>query len=238
MSVYITGDCHGEFSHIKFFCKRFNLNSDDTIIICGDSGLNYYKYKKNKKYKEYLNELGVQFLIVQGNHECDHSGLLNDKEYGNYYLKVEGKNKFIIEDEFPNLKFLLNGEGYELGDYNVLVIGGAYSVDKEYRIVNKLGWWCNEQPTKEEKTRAIEVCEEHDYKFDFVITHTAPLKYEPVEVFLPWIEQDKVDKRTEIWLDELENQLDYKMWYAGHYHINKHIDNLHFLFNDIILLGD
>jgi len=28
-----------------------------------------------------------------------------------------------------------------------------------------------------------------------------------------------VDKSTEIWLDEIEEQLDYKKWYCGHYHI-------------------
>lgn len=238
MSIYITGDCHCDFKHIKYFCERFNLNHNDSIVICGDSGINYYKYKRNKIYKEYLNELGVTFLVVQGNHEKCNGELIGDKNYGNYKLQIEHNNKFVVEDKFPNIKFLLNGESYEIGDYNVLVVGGAYSVDKEYRIENNLGWWENEQPTEKEKERTIKTCENFNYKFDFVITHTAPLKYEPVEVFLNWINQDNVDKKTEIWLDELEDKLEYKMWYAGHYHTNKRIDNLRFLFNDIILLGD
>lgn len=33
--------------------------------------------------------------------------------------------------------------------------------------------------------------------------HTVPLKYEPVEVFMARVDQSKVDKSTEEWLDRL-----------------------------------
>ena len=46
-----------------------------------------------------------------------------------------------------------------------------------------------------------------------MITHTAPLKYEPTEVFLPMINQSTVDKSTEQWLDSIEEQLYYDRWY-------------------------
>ena len=44
---------------------------------------------------------------------------------------------------------------------------------------------------------------DHDWKVDVVLSHTTPLKYEPVEVFLPQIDQSQVDKSTEIWLDSI-----------------------------------
>ena len=66
---------------------------------------------------------------------------------------------------------------------------------------------------------------------DYVLSHTCPFKYEPVEVFLPGIDQSTVDDSTERWLDEIEDKLDYTAWYCGHWHIDKRIDRMHFLFN-------
>ena len=74
---------------------------------------------------------------------------------------------------------------------------------------------------------------DHDWKVDVVLSHTTPLKYEPVEVFLPMIDQSSVDKSTEIWLDMIESKLTYKHWYAGHYHTEKNIDRLTLLFESI-----
>ena len=66
-----------------------------------------------------------------------------------------------------------------------------------------------------------------------MLSHTTPLKYEPVEVFLPQVDQSKVDKSTEIWLDSIEDRLTYQRWYAGHYHTEKEIDLLILLFESI-----
>ena len=70
------------------------------------------------------------------------------------------------------------------------------------------------------------------WKVDIVLTHTTPLKYEPVEVFLSMIDQSSVDKSTEQWLDKIENRLDYHKWYCGHYHTSKQIDKLQIMFED------
>lgn len=37
-----------------------------------------------------------------------------------------------------------------------MVIGGAYSVDKEYRQKLGYGWWEDEQPNQEIKDRTLE----------------------------------------------------------------------------------
>ena len=71
-----------------------------------------------------------------------------------------------------------------------------------------------------------------NYKVDYVFTHTAPIKYEPTEWFLSEIDQSTVNNSTEIWLDSIEDKLDYKKWYCGHYHGYKEIDKIQFMFND------
>ena len=72
-----------------------------------------------------------------------------------------------------------------------------------------LGWWLDEQPSEEIKHRVEENLKELRWDVDVVLTHTAPLKYEPREVFLPGINQGMVDKSTEQWLDSIEERLDY-----------------------------
>lgn len=50
------------------------------------------------------------------------------------------------------------------------------------------------------------------------------------------IDQRTVDKSTEEWLDSIEQRLSYKRWYCGHYHTEKKIDKLRFLFKDYEML--
>ena len=78
--------------------------------------------------------------------------------------------------------------------------------------------------------------EERNWQVDVVVSPTCPLKYEPVEVFLPGIDQSTVDKSTEEWLDTIESKLHYERWYCGHYHTEKQVDKLRFMFEDYALL--
>lgn len=136
-------------------------------------------------------------------------------------------------DPYPNLLFALDGEIYDLDGIRAIAIGGAYSIDKMYRLVHGYGWWPDEQPSpaiKEKVKKALDAC---GCKIDAVLSHTTPLKYEPVEAFLSFIDQREVDKSTETWLDGIESRLDYRRWYCGHYHIEKDIDRLSILFESI-----
>ena len=83
------------------------------------------------------------------------------------------------------------------------------------------------------KKKVENVLEARSWSVDIVLSHTTPLKYEPVEAFLPMVDQNTVDKSTEIWLDTIEDRLKYRHWYAGHYHTEKNIDKLSIMFESI-----
>ena len=55
----------------------------------------------------------------------------------------------------------------------------------------------------------------------------------PCEVFLSGVDQSKVDKSTEEFLDEVESNIQYKKWYCGHYHTDKQVDRIRFMMYDI-----
>ena len=127
----------------------------------------------------------------------------------------------------------MDGEVYDLGGIEAIAIGGAYSIDKSYRLAHGYGWWPDEQPSPAIREKVEGVLERRGWKIDVVLSHTTPLRYEPVESFLPGVDQSKVDKCTEKWLGAIEEKLDYRHWYCGHYHIEKDIDRLSILFETI-----
>jgi len=50
-------------------------------------------------------------------------------------------------------------------------------------------------------------------------------------MFLDFIDQSTVDRSTEEWLQKIENQLDYKEWYCGHWHTDKCDGKVLFFYN-------
>lgn len=66
-----------------------------------------------------------------------------------------------------------------------------------------------------------------------VLSHTVPYQYRPVDKFIKGLDQDTVDSSTELWLKEIEIRLDYKKWYAGHYHIERTTDKLQIMYENI-----
>ena len=224
---YITGDTHGDFSRIERFCERFHPTRDDVMIILGDAGFNYYGGKRDQRVKQRMAEMPITIFSIHGNHE------MRPGKIPSYHLQQWHGGMVFVEDAYPSLLFAVDGEVFDMGGLQTIAIGGAYSVDKYYRLMNGWNWWPDEQPTPEMK-KGIEKCLDYQHwKVDVVLSHTVPLKYEPVEVFLPQIDQSQVDKSTETWLDSIEDLLAYRHWYAGHYHTEKEIDRLTLLFESI-----
>lgn len=223
--IYITGDTHRDFSRLF----KLEETKDNMLIILGDAGINYCLNDEDIRYKEYLKRFKIKLFCIRGNHE-------ERPENINTYKEVEMfGGKVFIEDDYPNLIFAKDGEIYNIDGKSVLVIGGAYSVDKEYRIMYGHKWFKDEQLTTKEMNNILDkVKGKH---FDIVLTHTCPYKYEPREVFMKGLDQSKVDKSMEHFLDEIEENIDYDKWYCGHYHTEKQINKIEFMFGRIKVFG-
>ena len=83
-----------------------------------------------------------------------------------------------------------------------------------------------------------------------MMTHTCPIDYLPTEMFMSTKQNAEIkrkpkktkskklfkpdiDRSTEEWLGRLEKSLDYEIWYCGHYHIDKQIDKVNMMCNEI-----
>ena len=224
--IYLTGDTHGSFDRISEFCHRFKTTKEDVMIILGDAGINYYEGKRAELLKKMLDDMPITFFCIHGNHE--------QRPYAipTYHEETWNGGMVYVEKKHPSILFGKDGEVYNLDGKKAIVIGGAYSVDKFYRLSRHYAWFDNEQPSDEIKKTVEDKLDTMGWKVDIVLTHTTPLKYEPVEVFLSMIDQSTVDKTTEQWLDKIEDRLDYHKWYCGHYHTSKKIDKLQIMFED------
>lgn len=230
--VLYTGDTHGRFERIIGLVQRLHLTADDVIVILGDAGFNFYGNEHgDAKRKKQVDRLGVPIFCIHGNHE------MRPATISSYSVQTWHGGQVWVEPEYPNLLFARDGEIYDLDGKQAIVLGGAYSVDKFYRLMqNPLDpkWWPDEQPDDAIKQRAERVLEKNHWKVDLVLSHTCPAKYIPTEAFLPGLDQQGVDQSTEQWLDKIEDRLEYEAWLCGHWHIEKIIDRLHFVFEDIL----
>ena len=227
--VYLTGDIHGDPRRLLAFSDRIPVREEDVIVLLGDVGANYYGGKRDEQVKTWLSMLPCSVLCIHGNHEK------RPQTIPTYHEELWRGGICFVEDAYPNLKFAKDGEIFDLEGKRCIAIGGAYSVDKAWRIAGHYGWWEDEQPSAEIKTRVEQQLEAHP--IDVVFSHTCPYPYEPCEKFLPSVDQSTVDTSTEHWLDHIEQRISYEAWYCGHWHVDKRIRKIHFLFQSWEVLG-
>lgn len=143
-------------------------SKDDVLIILGDAGINYYGPEQDKRKKKYLESLPITIFAIHGNHE------MRPQTISTYHEADWNGGKVYMEDDYPHILFAKDAELYELNGLFTFVVGGAYSVDKNYRLLHGLAWWPDEQPSDEIKRQVEEKLEGMDWEVDVVLTCAAP----------------------------------------------------------------
>lgn len=226
--VYVTGDIHGDPGRILWFCECKQLTQEDVIVLLGDVAANYDLGPRDEWVKDRLSKVLPTVLCIHGNHEARPETVIG-------YQQMQWRGGAVYyQSQYPNLLFAKDGEIYSLAGRRCMAIGGAYSVDKQYRVGRGWPWFADEQPSEQIKAYVERQLAEN--QVDVVFSHTCPDRYKPVECFLSGINQACVDDSTERWLGALEQRIAYDAWYCGHWHINKRIDKIHFLFEGYELL--
>ena len=221
--IFCIGDLHGSYLPIENFWDRNKDNiifSQDTdVLIClGDFGGNFFLNKRDKKFKKRLKEYNLTYFVIRGNHE-QRPSICAENDPESWHTEEFFENTVYVENDFPYIKYALDEPAvYNINNYKTLIIPGAYSVDKYYRLANHWTWFENEQLSEEEMESGRRIIQENNCNFDLILSHTCPIAYEPTDLFLSQVDQSTVDKTMERYLGEIEYKINYKLWLWGHYH--------------------
>ena len=227
MHFYITGDTHKKFDRVETFCLEHHTTTEDIMIILGDSGINYWLSPKDEKLKERVARIQVSCFCIHGNHEG------RPWESPADYKLVPWHGGLVYrEEKYPNILFAKDGEIYDFNGKSVMPIGGAGTVNKEYRIRHGLQWFASEQPDDTIKQFVEQQLEKAGWKIDIIFSHTVPIKAEPTWAFKPRKEPITVDKGTEEWLQTIYERLDFSEWFAGHYHVETESMGIRIMFEN------
>lgn len=243
-----TGDTHGHFELLFEKLKRSDCKPEETaIVVLGDSGLNYWRghdkgsYKMDNHLQQSLQDTGYTWYILRGNH--DQRPETTPGTFIHYDDEVA--NEVYVREAYPNVRYLIDGNIYMFNGRTVLAIGGAYSVDKFYRLARRnlpndwCGWWSDEQLSGKERDEILGELRAFTPKVDFVLTHTCPRNFQPTDLFLSQIDQSLVDSSMEDWLDIVRKTISWRYWLFGHYHADR-VEEQHViqLYNEVISLEE
>lgn len=228
MKLFVTGDTHGEIDVGKLNNTRWaaqnELTREDLLIILGDFGFIWTAPTATEKYwLKWFDDKPFRVAFLDGNHEN------HDRLRAFPCVEFQGGLAGPVSE---NIWHLRRGEVYSIAGKTVFVMGGALSIDKQYRTEGTT-WWADEIPTESDMENARQNLAKVGHKVDIVLTHTLP-KSTIEQIRLNPL---KVDDPTSTMLEELRDSIEFKDWYAGHFHVDEDIGAFHILFYRVMRIA-
>ena len=216
--IFVTGDTHGEYNDTMRRFAENGVGKGDTVIVCGDFG---FVGRIGGKHQYYLKQLAKEeftILFVDGNHE--NFDVLETYPVVDY---CGGKAHKVAD----NIYHLMRGQIFDIEGESYFTFGGAYSIDKYMRKEGR-SWWKQELPTKEDYDEAAKNLEKAGYKVDIVLTHTIPDSM----IYRIGKNTDVHDAELTGYFEWLYRNLEFKKWFAGHWHVNRCFDDKMYILYD------
>ena len=172
MRILYLGDLHGNFSLIHQYVKNYDIK-DAHIIQVGDFGVGFSTLDKEKRSLSMFHDLFVKNNVIvwaiRGNH--DFKPYFDNDPFG-----------------FSNIRLIPDYTVLELEGNKILCVGGAVSVDREWRYTNAQrrgdfeiqpgqSWWSDEIFVLE-KEKIVDL-----KGINIVVTHTCPSYCPPDNTF-------------------------------------------------------
>lgn len=213
--IAFAGDWHGNTywaqSVIRQIAESLADEDEKVIIQLGDFG--FWPGKWGQTYIESLqktlDEVNADLLFIDGNHE-NHAT-----------LKKLAKSKHVNGQSVPcpvsdRITWLQRGTRFKVNDKTYLALGGAASVDRQWRTENT-SWFPAERITPEQKDAAIA-----DGPATVLLSHDAPadvpITFPPVPV---WPSQDlALSQVNREYLQEVVDACGINYVMHGHMHMS------------------
>ena len=186
-NIMVVGDTHASWGPFNTLMAQ---EKPDMVIVCGDFG--YWPKFEDFSLKRLKNG-DIPIYFCDGNHD-DHASLRSLKN----------------NEVAPNVFYMKRGSVMELNEKTVLFMGGAYSIDRQYRILGRD--YFNEETISYKDMMNIP---EPNTKIDIVISHTCPNEFDGVHRLFtgPRFKDCSQDA-----LSQMFTMYYPKQWYFGHWH--------------------
>lgn len=221
--IYLASDLHLPQYSDRLSEKRFpqqnQLKKEDYLVVCGDLCAYWNNSEEEKTARTQLAQKNFTTLFVDGNHEnFDYLEGLQVREWNGG--KVHITDSGIIH--------LMRGQVFHINGMSFFTLGGGYSGDAYHRQEH-INWWRDEIPTREEFGEALRNLSGSDWKVDYVITHSASVS------MIQKANLNCEETLLNVFLDYIENHLQFRHWFFGHYHQDIAIDKRHTLLFDRVV---
>ena len=222
---FLTGDKHfpAEYKYLSFkhWSLGRELTRDSYVIVLGDFGICWDNSAEENWWLDWFENKPWTTLWIDGNH--NNFPLL-------YSYPEEEWNGGMTHVLRPHIRHLCRGEIFNIDGLTFFTFGGAASTDRHLRTEGKT-WWEQEIGNYSEFEHAANNLRAHDMKVDYVLTHTTSNR--TIQKIDRWFPQ--FDPTTNFLDKFVEEEVEYKRNFFGHYHQDRTIDDKHILLYDDII---
>lgn len=218
--IMFVGDTHGDQNFWGYLLSEADKFDVELIVQVGDFGF-WPHTRKGMRYLEILNKyLDRPLLWIDGNHD-------NHRRLAQLPRRPDG-----LVDIGTHITHVPRGARFQLSGTSFLGIGGAYSIDKEWRLYEMARaedhygqrreqdelWWAGEMVTEDDVQKCLT-----GGPVDCVLAHDTPLSVSIEQHFVIAGGQFfKADDNTRVNRERLERVLQGcrpRHWINGHYHL-------------------
>lgn len=200
----VCGDLHGNWLYARQVFEKAKRNDCTRIIQVGDMGI--WPGDQGEQYINQISKMAqkfnIDFIFLPGNHE-DYNQL--DKFEKDFEYEI-GE----LMEIKPRLFYTGKYNKIELADKQIGFVGGAVSIDRKWRTLNK-SWWNQEQLSKTQAQAAMAMG-----KVDYLFTHDCPQAHPFGQYFNMVVDLESSLHRQRI--SDVAKVLDPSVWFHGHMH--------------------
>ncbi|MGF9663163.1 metallophosphoesterase [Arthrobacter crystallopoietes] len=157
--IAVAGDWHGDVPWMRAVVDTAAAAGAELLLHVGDLAVLWPgrdKGKFDRRLQQRLELRDMQFIFVDGNHDNHHE------------LRLLPLDDDGLAPLRPRIRYLPRGARFTYSGMTIAGLGGAYSIDQQWRTTGK-DWWPDEDVTDEDVNRLIA-----GGPVDILITHDAP----------------------------------------------------------------
>ena len=248
--MFVTGDVHGSasavYARLRRVVSEMGTNRGDSVVWAGDVGVSYGLYDVRWEMLDHMEDFGsdcgIHSVIMRGNHDTRYCRDIMGDRLGPWHVDLWCGVEVLSLDAYPHVLFVADsGSLLSWRDMSVMLIPGAFSVDRDLRLAYGWPYEPSELLTWSEWETVLDFA---DAGADAVISHTCPEAWMEIfsDLLIPGLDQSCLDHSMERGMNAVLDRIGdrCRAWLFGHFHDDRYVPGTcgRMLFEDVVRLSD